>query len=39
MALCGYDSVQSFQKVEVMVAPSIKTEGKKLQTSQHVGMG
>ncbi len=39
MATCGYDSVQSFQKVEVMVAPSIKTEGKKLQSSQHVGMG
>lgn len=39
MALCGYDSVQSFQKVEVMVAPAMKTEGKKLQTSQQVGMG
>ena len=39
MATCGYDSVQSFQKVEVMVVPSIKTEGKKLQSSQHVGMG
>lgn len=39
MATCGFDSVQSFQKVEVMVAPSIKTEGKKLQSSQHVGMG
>jgi len=39
MATCGYDSVQSFQKVEVMVAPSIRTEGKKLQTAQSVGMG
>lgn len=39
MALCGYDSVQSFQKVEVMVAPAIKTEGKKLQSAQQVGMG
>ena len=39
MATCGYESIQSFQKVEVMVAPSIKTEGKKLQTAQAVGMG
>ncbi len=39
MSTCGYDSVQSFQKVEVMVAPSIRTEGKKLQTAQSVGMG
>lgn len=39
MATCGYESIQSFQKVEVMVAPSIRTEGKKLQTAQAVGMG
>jgi IMP dehydrogenase len=39
MATCGYESIQSFQKVEVMVAPAIKTEGKKLQTAQSVGMG
>jgi len=39
MATCGYDSIQSFQKVEVMVAPTIRTEGKKLQSAQAVGMG
>ena len=39
MATCGYDSVQSFQKCEVMVAPALKSEGKKLQQAQHVGMG
>jgi IMP dehydrogenase len=39
MATCGYDSIQSFQKVEVMVAPALKTEGKRLQTAQAVGMG
>lgn len=39
MATCGYESIQSFQKVEVMVAPAIKSEGKKLQTAQAVGMG
>ncbi len=35
----GYPDVQEFQKAEVMVAPSIQTEGKSLQRSQHVGMG
>jgi IMP dehydrogenase len=39
MATCGYDSIHSFQKCEVMVAPALKTEGKKLQVSQAVGMG
>jgi IMP dehydrogenase len=39
MATCGYDSIQAFQKCEVMVAPSIRTEGKKLQVTQAVGMG
>jgi IMP dehydrogenase len=39
LATCGYDSIQSFQKCEVMVAPALKTEGKKLQQAQSVGMG
>jgi IMP dehydrogenase len=39
MATCGYDSIQSFQKVEVMVAPAMKTEGKRLQIAQAVCMG
>jgi IMP dehydrogenase len=39
MATCGYDSIQSFQKCEVMVAPALKNEGKKLQQAQAVGMG
>lgn len=39
MATSGYDSIQSFQKCEVMVAPALKTEGKKLQQQQSVGMG
>lgn len=39
MATSGYDSIQSFQKCEVMVAPTLKTEGKSLQRSQSVGMG
>jgi IMP dehydrogenase len=39
MATCGYQSVKEFQKAEVMVAPSLQTEGKDLQRSQGVGMG
>ncbi|HWC12251.1 MAG TPA: GuaB3 family IMP dehydrogenase-related protein [Acidimicrobiales bacterium] len=39
MATCGYETVKEFQKAEVMVAPSLKTEGKSLQRGQHIGMG
>lgn len=39
MATCGYETVKEFQKAEVMVAPSLQTEGKDLQRSQGVGMG
>ncbi len=39
MATCGYETVKEFQKAEVMVAPSLQTEGKFLQRSQGVGMG
>ena len=39
MATCGYETLSSFQKAEVMVAPSLMTEGKKLQKDQDVGMG
>jgi IMP dehydrogenase len=39
MATTGYANVREFQKAEVMVAPALQTEGKRLQRSQHVGMG
>jgi len=39
MATCGYETVKEFQKAEVMIAPSLQTEGKQLQRSQGVGMG
>jgi IMP dehydrogenase len=39
MATCGYDTLLNFQKAEVMVAPALMTEGKKLQKEQDVGMG
>jgi IMP dehydrogenase len=39
MATTGYADVKEFQKAEVMIAPSLQTEGKTLQRSQRVGMG
>ncbi|HSX14549.1 MAG TPA: GuaB3 family IMP dehydrogenase-related protein [Candidatus Saccharimonadales bacterium] len=39
IASCGYTDPRSFQDAEVMIAPSIRTEGKALQTAQQVGMG
>ena len=39
MATCGYESLKEFQKAEIMLAPSLQTEGKSLQRSQGVGMG
>ncbi len=39
IATTGYSDVKEFQKAEVMIAPSLQTEGKALQRSQHVGMG
>ena len=39
LATCGYANIKEFQKAEVMVAPSLQTEGKALQRSQQVGMG
>jgi IMP dehydrogenase len=39
MATCGYATIAEFQKAEVMVAPALMTEGKKLQKEQDVGMG
>ncbi len=39
MATCGYQDVAEFNRAELMVAPALQTEGKKLQSSQGVGMG
>jgi IMP dehydrogenase len=39
MATTGYEDIRSFQRAEVMVAPALQSEGKKLQQEQHVGMG
>lgn len=39
MATCGYQDIAEFNKAELMVAPSLQTEGKYLQRDQGVGMG
>src|SRR5436190_9630481 len=39
MATCGYHDIAEFNRAELMIAPSLQTEGKALQTSQQVGMG
>jgi IMP dehydrogenase len=39
MATCGYQDLAEFNRAELMIAPSLQTEGKQLQTSQQVGMG
>ncbi|MGI8559212.1 MAG: GuaB3 family IMP dehydrogenase-related protein [Solirubrobacteraceae bacterium] len=39
MATCGYKDIAEFNRAELMVAPSLQTEGKYLQRDQGVGMG
>ncbi|MCX6386888.1 MAG: GuaB3 family IMP dehydrogenase-related protein [Solirubrobacterales bacterium] len=39
MATCGYKDMAEFNRAELMVAPSLQTEGKQLQRDQQVGMG
>src|ERR671935_3195490 len=38
MATTGYANIKEFQKAELVIAPTIKTEGKTYQRSQGVGM-
>ncbi len=37
MAMTGYSTIKEFQKVEVMIAPATRTEGKDLQRAQAKG--
>jgi IMP dehydrogenase len=39
MGNVGASSIRDFQETEIIIAPSIKTEGKLFQTIQNVGMG
>ncbi len=39
MGNVGAASIREFQETEIIIAPSIKTEGKLFQTVQNVGMG
>jgi IMP dehydrogenase len=39
MATSGFEDIHAFQRAEVVLAPSIKSEGKALQQAQRIGMG
>jgi IMP dehydrogenase len=39
MATLGATNIIEMQKVDVVIAPSILTEGKVFQTAQNIGMG
>jgi IMP dehydrogenase len=39
MGNVGARDLAEFQQTEIIIAPSIKTEGKLFQTVQNVGMG
>ena len=39
MATCGYQDIAEFNRAELMIAPSLQTEGKALQRDQQIGMG
>jgi IMP dehydrogenase len=39
MGNVGARNVREFQETEIIIAPTIKTEGKVFQTVQGVGMG
>jgi len=39
MATCGYQDRAEFNRAELLIAPSLQTEGKQLQQAQGVGMG
>jgi IMP dehydrogenase len=39
MATTGYADIAEFNRAELMVAPSLQTEGKQLQSAQGIGMG
>jgi IMP dehydrogenase len=39
MATCGYKDIAEFNRAELMIAPSLQTEGKQLQRDQQIGMG
>jgi IMP dehydrogenase len=39
MATTGYRDIAEFNRAELIIAPSLQTEGKHLQREQGVGMG
>jgi IMP dehydrogenase len=39
LGVCGACNIREFQRVEMVIAPAIVSEGKLFQQAQHVGMG
>jgi IMP dehydrogenase len=39
MGMCGARNIREMQLTELIIAPSVQTEGKVLQKAQHIGMG
>jgi IMP dehydrogenase len=39
MGMCGARNIKEMQLTELIIAPSIKTEGKIFQKAQKIGMG
>ncbi len=39
MGMCGARTIREMQQTEVIIAPSVVTEGKTMQIAQHVGQG
>ncbi|HLN14918.1 MAG TPA: GuaB3 family IMP dehydrogenase-related protein [bacterium] len=39
MGMCGARTIREMQQTEVIIAPSLVTEGKTMQIAQHVGQG
>ncbi len=39
MGMCGARTLRQMQQTEIIIAPSLTTEGKTLQIAQRVGQG
>jgi IMP dehydrogenase len=39
MGICGARNIKEMQLTELIIAPSVQTEGKVFQRAQHIGMG
>ncbi|MEW6007783.1 MAG: GuaB3 family IMP dehydrogenase-related protein, partial [bacterium] len=39
LGICGAKNIKEMQKAELIIAPSVQTEGKIFQQAQRIGMG